>query len=65
MWQQDSWANGARLFTKQMETPEGKRRLSVAEWEQLIDSEEQSSQFKQPLLGDLIAMNQQQLEERV
>ena len=62
MWQQDSWANGARLFTKQMETPEGKRRLSVAEWEQLIDSEEQSSQFEQPMLGDLLAIDQSRPE---
>ena len=51
MWQKDSWANGSRLFTRQVETPEGKRRLSVAEWEQLIDSEEK----EYPTLGDLIA----------
>ena len=36
--------------------------MSVAEWEQLIDSEEQSSQFEQPLLGDLLAIDQSRPE---
>ena len=35
MWRKDAWGDGTRLFIRKHDG----KQLSVAEWEQLIDSE--------------------------
>ena len=37
-WRRDSWADGVRLFTRKLDG----QRLSVTQWEELIDSEAQA-----------------------